>query len=161
MKYTLRQKLIRLYWSFANPLRTVYRFFFRPRVRGVKCLVECDGKFLFVRINYAHKSWTIPGGGVNRGETFEAAARRELLEEVGIVAGVLNKLGAYTNPHRYHTDYVEVYCCRTRSKNFTPDNLEIAEAAWYGLDEVPSPHQSSVEKVFAMYETFVPTPAAA
>lgn len=47
---------------------------------------------LLVRSSY-RVEWTLPGGGVRRGETPEAAARRELAEEIGIAAQRLRPAG--------------------------------------------------------------------
>lgn len=45
--------------------------------------------------------WALPGGLVDREETFEQAARRELGEETGVVAPVrLDQVGVYDNPER-------------------------------------------------------------
>src|SRR4051794_16958386 len=44
------------------------------------------GEYLFVRQNYRERgSWGFPGGFLNRGETPEAAAVRELAEETSVV----------------------------------------------------------------------------
>ena len=43
-------------------------------------------------------SWGLPGGALNPGETLEQAARRELLEETGLVAGALSLLDVYSGP---------------------------------------------------------------
>jgi predicted NUDIX family NTP pyrophosphohydrolase len=40
-----------------------------------------------------HKPWSIPKGVPDEGESLEAAARRETLEETGVVAGELVPLG--------------------------------------------------------------------
>lgn len=53
---------------------------------GVGALVIRDGKVLLVRRGRAPGKgfWAIPGGAVEIGETLQAAAEREVLEETGI-----------------------------------------------------------------------------
>jgi len=44
--------------------------------------------------------FALPGGFVDYGETTEAAARRELLEETGLTAKDLRLIGVYSDPQR-------------------------------------------------------------
>jgi 8-oxo-dGTP diphosphatase len=44
--------------------------------------------------------FALPGGFVDYGETTEAAARRELLEETGLKAKDLRLIGVYSDPNR-------------------------------------------------------------
>jgi 8-oxo-dGTP diphosphatase len=60
----------------------------RLRTAARAVVVDDEGRVLLVRFRFrdGRTVWTTVGGGVEAGETHEAAARRELLEEAGLEA---------------------------------------------------------------------------
>ena len=53
--------------------------------------------------------WEIPGGGIQPGESPEAAAQRELREEAGCRAGRLRRLGGFWPNNAYLDEVIHVY----------------------------------------------------
>ena len=94
---------------------------------------------LLVRHSYL-PGWYLPGGGVDRNESMQVAARRELMEETGIVAqGPLMLLGAYLNRQGLGRDHVGLFLLRDwrAGAGFLQPNSEIIEAAFFPLAKLP------------------------
>jgi len=73
-----------IYWV-AYRLHLLWTFVFRPATEGVWIAVWHQGQLLLIKNSY-RRFITLPGGGMDNGETPLAAAIRELREEVGIEA---------------------------------------------------------------------------
>jgi 8-oxo-dGTP pyrophosphatase MutT (NUDIX family) len=124
--YRVADRLLRLYW-----------FLFRPRTYGARCILVCGHQLLLIRQTYGDQIWTLPGGGLHRGETPEAAVRREVQEEVGIILGTVEYLGQFVSTQTYNTDTVYVFMAPTPSQAYTIDGREILEAHWFGVEALP------------------------
>jgi 8-oxo-dGTP diphosphatase len=94
-----------------------------------------EDKIAFVKIN----SMLLPGGGVEEGETFEEALKRECMEELGINILVKENIGHIFN-YRYQDEhniskkyFIECYVC-----DFVEDlKLEEKEGelVWLSLED--------------------------
>jgi 8-oxo-dGTP pyrophosphatase MutT (NUDIX family) len=112
-----------------------YCFVFRPVRTGVRVMLIREGRVLLVRQTYV-PGWFMPGGGVQRGETLDQAARREAFEETGAELGRVRLVGAYTNFAEWKTDHNLLFHCS--DFKFTGDaDAEIAEVRAFPLDELP------------------------
>ncbi len=110
----------------------------RGMTLGTRTVVIDDaGDVLLVRHTYA-PGWLLPGGGVERGETIFESAKRELLEETGIIAGEEPLLhGLFLNDANFKGDHVAVLVVRKFRQTIFKPTLEIAEAGFFAARALP------------------------
>ena len=111
----------------------------RAMTLGVRILVQNEeGHILLVRHTYV-SGWFLPGGGVERPETVQEAAVKELLEECGIEAlDPLQLFHFYKNPRTSRFDHVALFTCsRWREVVAKQPDHEIAELGFFAPDELP------------------------
>ncbi len=65
----------------------------------VRVLIAKDNKILLVKSSYGSQRWSLPGGGVDRGESCMSAASRELAEETGLDSEVRVNRRARSRAH--------------------------------------------------------------
>jgi 8-oxo-dGTP diphosphatase len=119
---------------------------------GAGVMMMKDGKVLLGRRHddpnkadselHGEGTWTMPGGKMHFGETFEECALREVREETGIILNDMNIIGV-NNDKKGEKHFITI---RLFSDNFSgepkimePD--EITEWRWFELDKLP-------EKIF-------------
>ncbi len=148
------KKAKKLYYFCTNPIKKLYWLIAQPHVRGAKMVVECDGDILLVRLGYAHKSWTLPGGKVDSGETFLEGALRETNEEAGIELQKADFIGEYKNAKEGKQDIVQCFAARVSSKNVLIDDFEIVDALWCSPNSLPEGRSPRVDQILALYAAY-------
>lgn len=113
--------------------------FVRGMTMGVRVIAtNAQEEVLLVRHGYT-PGWHLPGGGVDRGETMEDAARRELEEETGYrVEGIMTLRGMSYNRQLWKGDHVGVFVAQAIAKQFEiKPGFEIAEMDFFSLNDLP------------------------
>ena len=113
----------------------LFLLLFKPMTVGVRLLMLRGEQVLLVNHVYEN-TWYLPGGLVEKGETLEAAARREAFEEVGATLADIDLYGVYTNMKYGRSDHIVVFISRDFSLNGQSDH-EIKALDFYPLDALP------------------------
>ena len=110
--------------------------------RGVKAVLDDGaGRVLFVRHSYGdRRAWELPGGGVKGGEEPSHAVAREAREELGahvaptdwtLLTDARVRIGR-------RQDGMRVFGARWPGGPVVPDDLEIADFAWFRPAALPA-----------------------
>ncbi|MDD4902396.1 MAG: NUDIX domain-containing protein [Patescibacteria group bacterium] len=129
----------------------------RPRVGLGVIIVNQEGKILIGKRKNSHAPYySIPGGHLDPGETFEAGAIREIKEEMNLdlkdpkVIAVTNNLETYRDEGLH---YISIILLVTEFsgdlKNMEPEKCE--EWLWVDPNHLPSPHFDASRMGVACY----------
>jgi 8-oxo-dGTP diphosphatase len=111
---------------------------------GVGVFVFKNGKFLMILRHGAHGkgTWSVPGGWMEFGESFEETAKREVAEEVGLKIKNI-RFGALTNTVFNDENIHSVTAWMLSDyQSGEPKILEpqkIKKLAWVDFDSLPQP----------------------
>ncbi len=103
------------------------------------CIVERDGKILLgmKKRGFGEGRWNGFGGKVEDGETVDSAARRELMEEVGIEAVGMQELGVLDFSFENDPKALEVHIFLANDSQGEPKESEEMRPEWFSPDEIP------------------------
>lgn len=118
----------------------------RPHVGIGILILNSEGKVLLGKRKNSHAPfYSVPGGSLEAGETFEEGAIREAAEETGLVIhdpqviNVTNNLATY---QEFDTHFVSITVL-VKSFDGQPQVLEPEKCEhwdWYDLNDLPEPH---------------------
>ncbi len=107
----------------------------RGPISGARIVILSDKGVLLVRHYLAPWVWTLPGGGIEPGESSDDAADREVKEETGLNVHSKKKIGAFPLERGGET---HVYYTSDFDGKVSPTvKFEIMECRWFPIDRLP------------------------
>lgn len=114
---------------------------FRLGVHAV--ILDSAGKILQLKATYGNKSWGLPGGGLEYGETIHTGLVRECHEELGLEVNILYLSGIYF--HTIYEAHACVFRCEFKTTNQIKLSHEHSEYRYFDLNELNSIQRQRVE----------------
>ncbi len=97
-------------------------------------------------------TWTMPGGKLHFGETFEKGAKREVLEETGMVLNNIEILCVNQDIiETVHFVTMGLFCEDFTGEPKVMEPNEITEWQWFDLNNLPSPLYFPSAKILENY----------
>ena len=119
-----------------------------PRSSRTRAVLYHRGKILLIKNLVSPKQkWTLPGGGIKRGETPDEGVQREVYEELKIVMVNFQKVAKIKLMKSGLEFNLDCYLSEVNTPNFKAEKLEILDANWFPLNSLPNNRSTLVDKV--------------
>jgi 8-oxo-dGTP diphosphatase len=122
-------------YDYPHPAVTVDMIVFTMISGGLNVLLIKRGEAPFKGY------WALPGGFVKENETVEVAAKRELLEETGLIKSSPMQYGIYSEPDRdprQRVISIAFYDCVCADEVSLKAGTDAADARWHPVDQINS-----------------------
>ncbi|MCU9614982.1 NUDIX hydrolase [Caldibacillus lycopersici] len=114
-------------------------------VGAVTIIVDESGRILLQQRTYPKEVWGLPGGLMELGESTEETAKREVLEETGLLVENLQLIGVYSGSHHFvraengdeFYSVTTAYHTRDFAGEIRIDTTESFKAEFFSLAEFP------------------------
>lgn len=119
--------VMRYYWKTFKPVRL-----------GARAILLRDKEILLVK-NLGTAYWSLPGGGIKRGEDPYKGLLRELREELGYIDSQVEldyELGIYGSEREGKDDTIYIYVIQTLD-TFSKICHELETAQWFDIEQLP------------------------
>jgi ADP-ribose pyrophosphatase YjhB (NUDIX family) len=123
----------------AHLVRHHWRRWRKAPIAGVSVIItNLGGDVLLLKHSYGPDVWSLPGGGLGRGEDPLEAARREVREELGVELGRIEPVATLEEvlSGSPHTAHVFAAVCDQRPQ---PDGREVTVARFFPSHSLPEP----------------------
>ncbi len=122
-----------------------YADLYRLSVHAV--VTDSNDRVLFVKTTYGAKSWTLPGGAIDPGETIHETLIRECKEELGRNIKVLYLSGVYF--HQQHNSHAFVFRCEFVDNDKIQLSNEHSEFKYLPMEELKDSHRTKIKDCFS------------
>ena len=111
--------------------------------RGAKALITTSERILLVAESHSDGTqfWTLPGGGVEAGESMRSALKRELAEELCCQVSIEGRSAAFWYAHSSRSNTVSLYTvfdCRLTTPTIPNRADGVLDVRWASPDELPA-----------------------
>ena len=121
-------------------------FFYLRYGKRTRVLLLCGDKVLVVRSWHGSGKWSLPGGGLHKGEDPKVGAVRELREETGIrleTDALQHLISGRQQTRGLSYDYICFSAVIQRELPVKPQMFEIADVAWLPVKELNQSNASN------------------
>lgn len=105
-----------------------------------------NNRALLLKANYGQKSWGLPGGAIEIGETVHETLKRECHEELGIDVAIKELTGIYY--HKIYNSQVVLFRCTLDGHSTIRLSEEHTEYRYFNIEDMSEVQKIRVRDAF-------------